>query len=45
MGIYSEIVALLLWGLYSYRDFLLGFPLVGSYLASGIQWIINAIPL
>jgi len=45
MGIYSEIIALVLSGLYSYRDFLLGIPWVGSAFASVIQWIINVIPL
>ena len=45
MGIYSEIIALVLSGLYGYRDFLLSIPVAGSYLAIAVQWIINVIPL
>ena len=45
MGIYTEVIALVLSGLYSYRDFLQGIPLVGSYFAWAVQWIINVIPL
>ena len=46
MGIYTEVIALILSGLYGARDFfLLNVPLIGDIIAWAIQWIINVIPL
>jgi len=46
MGIYAQVIDILFPFLYSIRDWALQFvPVVGTYIADVIQWVINAIPL